>query len=137
VSGIAHRASLQKCIDQEVDRGRRAEAIARPAGTRSRRRRCAGGSGRRSRTRPYQASRPYADDAGTQAGLYYLGESHASLSYAAFVRAGAYGVAAVAFGVPKLIVYDAQGRRSKILYGAPPDLHQQIEAAVKKASAGS
>ena len=36
--------------------------------------------------------------------------------------------------VPKLIVYDAQGRRSSVLYGAPPDLHQQIEAALKKAA---
>src|SRR5262249_44851802 len=39
--------------------------------------------------------------------------------------------------VPKLIVYDAQGRRSKVLYGAPPDLHQQIEDAVSKAASGS
>ena len=37
--------------------------------------------------------------------------------------------------VPKLIVYDAHGRRSKVLYGAPPDLHDQIEAAVKNAAA--
>lgn len=37
--------------------------------------------------------------------------------------------------VPKLLVFDKQGRRSQVLYGAPPDLHQQIEAAVKKASA--
>lgn len=37
--------------------------------------------------------------------------------------------------VPKLIVYDASGRRSKVLYGAPKDLHDQIEAAVKQASA--
>jgi thiol-disulfide isomerase/thioredoxin len=36
--------------------------------------------------------------------------------------------------VPKVIVYDARGRRSKVLYGAPPDLHDQIEAAVKKAA---
>jgi thiol-disulfide isomerase/thioredoxin len=36
--------------------------------------------------------------------------------------------------VPKLIVYDARGRRSKVLYGAPPDLHDQIEAAVKNAA---
>jgi thiol-disulfide isomerase/thioredoxin len=35
--------------------------------------------------------------------------------------------------VPKLIVYDAHGRRSKVLYGAPGDLHDQIEAAVKRA----
>jgi len=35
--------------------------------------------------------------------------------------------------VPKLIVYDARGRRSKVLYGAPPDLHRQIEAAVRSA----
>jgi hypothetical protein len=35
--------------------------------------------------------------------------------------------------VPKLIVYDAHGRRSKVLYGAPSDLHNQIEAAVKRA----
>jgi thiol-disulfide isomerase/thioredoxin len=39
--------------------------------------------------------------------------------------------------VPKLIVYDAQGRRSSVLYGAPPDLHTQIEAAVKKAAAAA
>ena len=36
--------------------------------------------------------------------------------------------------VPKLIVYDAQGRRFKVLYGAPPNLHQQIETAVKNAA---
>jgi hypothetical protein len=35
--------------------------------------------------------------------------------------------------VPKVIVYDRQGRRSKVLYGAPPDLHEQIEAAVRTA----
>jgi len=34
----------------------------------------------------YQASRPYAEDAGTDAGLYYLGESRAVMDYAAFVR---------------------------------------------------
>jgi hypothetical protein len=36
----------------------------------------------------YQASRPYAEDSGTDAGLYYLGESRAVMNYAAFVRAG-------------------------------------------------
>ena len=36
--------------------------------------------------------------------------------------------------VPKLIVFDKQGRRSQVLYGAPPDLHAQITAAVKRAS---
>jgi hypothetical protein len=36
--------------------------------------------------------------------------------------------------VPKLIVFNRQGRRAQVLYGAPPDLHQQIEAAVKKAA---
>src|SRR5262245_23658846 len=36
--------------------------------------------------------------------------------------------------VPKLIVYDARGRRSKVLYGAPNDLHDQIEAALKHAA---
>jgi hypothetical protein len=34
----------------------------------------------------YQASRPYAEDAGTDAGLYYLGESRAVMDYAAFIR---------------------------------------------------
>lgn len=34
----------------------------------------------------YQASRPYAQEADTAAGLYYLGESHAVIDYAAFVR---------------------------------------------------
>lgn len=36
--------------------------------------------------------------------------------------------------VPKLLIYDSAGRRAKVLYGAPPDLHQQIDAAVKKAT---
>jgi thiol-disulfide isomerase/thioredoxin len=36
--------------------------------------------------------------------------------------------------VPKLIVYDARGRRSTVLYGAPPDLHEQIEAALSRAA---
>lgn len=36
--------------------------------------------------------------------------------------------------VPKLLVFDTHGRRSQVLYGAPPDLHKQIEAALKKAA---
>jgi hypothetical protein len=36
----------------------------------------------------YQASRPYAEDSGTESGLYYLGESRAVMNYSAFVRAG-------------------------------------------------
>ena len=36
----------------------------------------------------YLASRPYAEDSGMEAGMYYLGESHAVMNYAAFVRAG-------------------------------------------------
>jgi thiol-disulfide isomerase/thioredoxin len=36
--------------------------------------------------------------------------------------------------VPKLIVYDARGRRSRVIYGAPPNLHDQIQAAVKSAT---
>ena len=36
--------------------------------------------------------------------------------------------------VPKLLIYDSNGRRAKVLYGAPPDLHQQIDAAVKQAT---
>jgi len=35
--------------------------------------------------------------------------------------------------VPKLIVYDGRGRRSKVLYGAPSDLHDQIEIALQRA----
>jgi hypothetical protein len=38
----------------------------------------------------YQASRPYAEDSGTEAGLYYLGESYAVMNYAAFVRGGSW-----------------------------------------------
>jgi hypothetical protein len=34
----------------------------------------------------YQASKPYAQDSGTEAGLYYLGESRAVMDYAAFIR---------------------------------------------------
>ena len=36
--------------------------------------------------------------------------------------------------VPKLLIYDSNGRRAKVLYGAPPDLHEQIDAAVKQAT---
>jgi thiol-disulfide isomerase/thioredoxin len=36
--------------------------------------------------------------------------------------------------VPKLLIYDGNGQRAKVLYGAPPDLHQQIDSAVKQAS---
>src|SRR5262245_37731953 len=38
----------------------------------------------------YQASRPYAEDAGVDAGLYYLGESYAAMDFAAFVRSGSW-----------------------------------------------
>lgn len=41
------------------------------------------------------------------------------------------GYGAVA-AVPKLFVFDSTGRRAQVLYGAPPDLHDQIEAALKK-----
>lgn len=34
----------------------------------------------------YHASRPYGDDSGVEAGLYYLGESHAVMQFAAFAR---------------------------------------------------
>ena len=36
--------------------------------------------------------------------------------------------------VPKLIVYDGRGRRSQVLYGAPSDLHDQIETALQRAA---
>jgi hypothetical protein len=38
----------------------------------------------------YQASRPYAEDAGVEAGLYYLGESYAVIDFAAFVRSASW-----------------------------------------------
>ena len=38
----------------------------------------------------YQASRPYAEDAAVGAGLYYLGESHAVMDFAAFARSGSW-----------------------------------------------
>lgn len=41
----------------------------------------------------YQASRPYAEDAGVDAGLYYLGESRAAMDFAAFVRSGSWPAA--------------------------------------------
>jgi hypothetical protein len=37
--------------------------------------------------------------------------------------------------VPKLLIFDRAGRRSKVIYGAPPDLHQQIEKALQAAAA--
>src|SRR5262245_53713265 len=38
----------------------------------------------------YHASRPYAEDAGVNAGLYYLGESRAVMDFAVFVRSGSW-----------------------------------------------
>ena len=35
--------------------------------------------------------------------------------------------------VPKILIFDRAGRRSKVIYGAPPDLHQQIERALRRA----
>ena len=36
--------------------------------------------------------------------------------------------------VPKILIFDRAGRRSKVIYGAPPDLHQQIERALQNAT---
>lgn len=36
--------------------------------------------------------------------------------------------------VPTLLIADAQGRIAKVFYGAPPDLHQQIERELRKLS---
>ncbi len=44
----------------------------------------------------YRASRPYAEDAGRAAGLYYLGESHAMVRFAALCRSLALPPAAAA-----------------------------------------
>jgi thiol-disulfide isomerase/thioredoxin len=44
----------------------------------------------------------------------------------------AFGAAAA---VPKLMIFGPSGARAEVLYGAPPDLHQQIEAAVARAAA--
>jgi thiol-disulfide isomerase/thioredoxin len=41
----------------------------------------------------------------------------------------AYGAAAA---VPKLTIFAPSGTRAQVLYGAPPDLHQQVEAAVAR-----
>ena len=43
----------------------------------------------------------------------------------------AFGAAAA---VPKLMIFGPSGARAEVLYGAPPDLHQQIEAAVARAA---
>lgn len=44
------------------------------------------------------------------------------------------GPTAAAFGgitaVPTLFLFDASGKATKIIYGAPPDLHEQIEKAL-------
>jgi len=36
--------------------------------------------------------------------------------------------------VPKVMIFDRTGRRAKVVYGAPPDLHDQIDRAVKAAT---
>lgn len=37
--------------------------------------------------------------------------------------------------VPKLFIFDGAGRRAEVMYGAAPDLHQRIQAAVDRLSA--
>ena len=34
--------------------------------------------------------------------------------------------------VPKLFVFDRQGRRADVFYGAPPDLHEKIDASIMR-----
>ena len=34
--------------------------------------------------------------------------------------------------VPKLFIFDGAGRRAEVMYGAAPDLHERIQAAVEK-----
>lgn len=36
--------------------------------------------------------------------------------------------------VPKLFIFDTEGKRADVMYGAPPDLHQRIEAAITRLS---
>jgi thiol-disulfide isomerase/thioredoxin len=36
--------------------------------------------------------------------------------------------------VPKVLVFDRAGRLRHVIHGAPPDLHEQMEAAIKSAS---
>jgi len=36
--------------------------------------------------------------------------------------------------VPKVMIFDRTGRRAKVVYGAPPDLHEQIDRAVQAAT---
>jgi thiol-disulfide isomerase/thioredoxin len=36
--------------------------------------------------------------------------------------------------VPKLFIFDGAGKRSEVIYGAAPDLHQRIQAAVERLS---
>ena len=36
--------------------------------------------------------------------------------------------------IPKLMIFGPSGQRAEVIYGAPPDLHQQIERAVASAA---
>ena len=36
--------------------------------------------------------------------------------------------------VPKVLVFDRSGKLHRVIHGAPPDLHQQMEAAIRSAS---
>jgi len=36
--------------------------------------------------------------------------------------------------VPTLFVFDRAGATAKVFYGAPPDLHEQVESAIAEAS---
>jgi hypothetical protein len=70
----------------------------------------------------YQASRPYAQDSGVEAGLYYLGESRALVAFASFARA---------------IAWPAAGRRPALRSIAPEiaaldaDMTRQYESMAR------
>jgi hypothetical protein len=35
--------------------------------------------------------------------------------------------------VPKVLIFDRTGKLSRVIHGAPPDLHQQMETAIQAA----
>jgi len=64
-----------------------------------------------------------------------IARDHFHLAAVDFARAIADADTARAFGditaVPTHVLFDRQGRTASVSYGAPPDLHEQVEKRLK------
>jgi len=72
----------------------------------------------------YMASRPYASVSSAADGLHYLGKSATAVEIALFHKSLRFSDVAA---VPTLFLFDGAGNAAGTWFGAPRDLHEQVE----------